>query len=92
MARPIAITSLPPSPDDDRRRRFRQYTVAMCVRIVCIIAAFFTTGILQIACIIGAVILPSIAVMIANTARSAGGDVHERPAPPSLPPGPSPWS
>ena len=89
MARPIAITALPPSPDDDQRRRFRQYTIAMVIRVACIGACLFTTGWVQIACIVGAVVLPSIAVVIANAKRSTGGDAPERPGPSSLPPGSS---
>ena len=85
MARPIAITALPPSPDDDRERRFRQYTIAMIARVVLILAAVFTTGPIQIACIIGAVVLPSIAVVIANAVRSTGGAAPERPGLAELP-------
>jgi hypothetical protein len=87
MARPIAITALPPSPDDDRERRFRQYTIAMCARVVLLLAAVFTTGPIQIVCIIGAVVLPSIAVVIANATRSAAGAAPERPGPVGLPSG-----
>jgi hypothetical protein len=89
MARPIAITALPPSPDDDQRRRFRQYTIAMGIRVACILACVFTSGWVQIVCIVGAVILPSIAVMIAN-AKGAPGGTPERPGPSALPPGPTP--
>ena len=91
MARPLAITALPPSPDDDRERRFRQYTIAMCVRVALILAAVFTTGPIQIVCIIGAVVLPSIAVVIANAARSTGGVAPERPGLASLPVGTAPF-
>lgn len=86
MARPIAITALPPSPEDDQRRRFRQYTIAMCVRVACILACLFTSGWVQIVCIVGAVVLPSIAVIIANASRSTGA-TPERPGQSALPPG-----
>lgn len=88
MARPIAITALPPSPDDDQRRRMRQYTIAMSIRVVCIVACLFTSGWVQIVCIVGAVVLPSIAVMVAN-AKGAPGGRPERPGRSSLPPGSS---
>ncbi len=82
MARPVAITSLPPSPDEDRRRRFTQYTVAMGARVVFLIAAFFlTNGWLQLICVIGAVVLPSIAVILANAKSSTGGTAPDRPGP-----------
>jgi len=92
MARPIAITSLPPSPDEERRRRIRQYTIAMGMRVVCILVAFATSGWVQIACIVGAVVLPSIAVVIANAKRSAPAARHERPGPAGISSGPSQWS
>jgi len=86
MARPIAITALPPSPDDDQRRRMRQYTIAMSIRVVCIVACLFTSGWVQIVCVVGAVVLPSVAVMVAN-AKGAPGGRPERPGQSSLPPG-----
>ena len=92
MARPIAITALPPSPDEDQRRRFRQYTIAMSIRVACILACLFTTGWVQLVCIGGAVVLPSIAVVIANAKRSTGGGTPERPGQSSLPPGSTPSS
>lgn len=61
-----SITSLPPSPDEERHGRMIRYTIAMCVRVVCIILAFFLTGWLQVAAIIGAIALPYFAVVIAN--------------------------
>ena len=92
MARPLAITSLPPSPDEDRRKRVAQYLIAMGVRVGCLFAAFVTTGWLQLICVLGAVVLPSIAVVIANAKGPTGATDHERPGRASLPPGPSPWS
>lgn len=88
MAQPAAITSLPPSPDEERRRRFVQYSVAMGVRLVCLFAAFFfTTGWLQLVCVIGAVVLPSIAVILANAKHGGGSASPVRPGQASLPPG-----
>lgn len=87
MSRSASITSLPPSPDEDRRRRFVQYTLAMGIRLGCLVAALVTTGWIQIVCVVGAVILPSIAVVIANAKRSTSGATPEYPGPAELPPG-----
>ena len=61
-----SITSLPPSPDEERHSRMIRYSIAMGVRVVCIILAFVLTGWLQVAAIVGAVVLPYFAVVIAN--------------------------
>ena len=74
-----SITSLPPSPDEERRGRVLRYSVAMSVRIVCVILAFLLHGWIQIAAIIGAIVLPYFAVLIANTAVRRSGDEVERP-------------
>lgn len=73
-----SITSLPESPHDDQHRRVVRYTVAMSVRVACVIACFFVQGWWLLACVIGAVLLPYIAVVIANVG-GRGGDVVERP-------------
>ena len=47
MAKRQSATSLELSPDEERRVRMRKYTIAMSVRMVCIVAGVFTTGILM---------------------------------------------
>lgn len=70
------ITSLPLSPDEERRARVLRYSVAMGVRIVCVVLAIVTHGWLQLVAIIGAVVLPYFAVVVANVAvRKAAPDV-----------------
>jgi len=61
-----SITSLPASPEEDRRRRMIQYTVAMAIRMVCVIICFFVHGIWLLVPLAAALILPSVAVMLAN--------------------------
>jgi xanthine/uracil permease len=61
-----SITTLPQSPDEERRGRMIRYLVANGVRVVCIIAAVFLQGWLQLAAIVAAAILPYIAVVTAN--------------------------
>jgi Flp pilus assembly protein TadB len=70
------ITSLPLSPDEERRARVLRYSVAMGVRVVCVVLAIVTHGWLQLVAIIGAVVLPYFAVVVANVAvRRAAPDV-----------------
>ena len=51
----------------------------MGVRVACVIACFFAQGWWLLAFVIGAVLLPYIAVVIANVGYKEGG-VVERPA------------
>ncbi|GAB3606465.1 hypothetical protein GCM10027413_18740 [Conyzicola nivalis] len=74
-----SITTLPASPADDRRKRMIQYTVAMTIRLVCVILLFFVQGWWLLVVGIGAVVLPYIAVILANNVHGGTpGDV-ERP-------------
>lgn len=78
MKQPQSITSLPESPDADRRRRMINYSIAMSIRVGCVIACFFAQGWWLLIFVLGAVILPYIAVVIANVGSNSGGTV-ERP-------------
>jgi predicted tellurium resistance membrane protein TerC len=61
------ITSLPRSPSDDRRSRMIKYSVAMTIRLVCIILAVFLHSWWSLLIFgIGAVVLPYFAVIVAN--------------------------
>lgn len=66
MANRQSATSLGVSPDDERRSRMVKYTVAMSVRMVCIVAGVFTTGILMWIFFALAIFLPYFAVVVAN--------------------------
>ena len=78
MNEPQSITSLPESPDDERKRRMINYGIAMGIRVVCVILCFFVHGWWLIVPLLGAIFLPYIAVVLANTHGSTGGRV-ERP-------------
>ena len=73
------ITSLPMSPDEERRERMIKYAAAMGVRLVCIAACFVVTGWWLLLPALGAIVLPYFAVIAANTVTNRGGDVVERP-------------
>ncbi|WP_430646456.1 DUF3099 domain-containing protein [Agromyces sp. GXS1127] len=73
-----SITSLPPSPDDERRSRMIKYTVMMSIRVACIVALLFVDGWWLLVFALGAVFLPYFAVVVANVATTRGSAV-ERP-------------
>ncbi|MEP6482639.1 MAG: DUF3099 domain-containing protein, partial [Rhodoglobus sp.] len=78
MKQPQSITSLPESPDAERRRRMVRYLITMVIRVACIILCLFVHGWWLLLPIIGAVVLPYVAVVFANVGASDGG-VVERP-------------
>ena len=80
MVKNIAsITSLPPAPADDQRRRMISYTITMMVRVVCIGLCVIVPGWWVVLPAIGAIFLPYFAVVIANAADSRATRV-ERPS------------
>ncbi len=72
------ITTLPRSPEDDRRARMIKYSVTMGIRLVCVVLCIFVRGWWLLLCAAGAVILPYIAVVLANVVDTRTSKV-ERP-------------
>jgi hypothetical protein len=68
-----SITSLPESPDDDRRRRMLNYTISMSIRMVFVILCFFVDGWWLLATALGAILMPYVAVVLANNVAPRGG-------------------
>lgn len=62
--------------------RTMRYLLSMTVRTICIVAAFVVDGWLTWLLVVGAVVLPYVAVIMANAGR-------ERPAPADAPLGPA---
>jgi uncharacterized membrane protein YdbT with pleckstrin-like domain len=75
MKSPESITSLPERPDDERRRRAVHYSIAMAVRVVCVILCVFVTGWWLVLPIFGAIVLPYVAVVLANVTTARSGTV-----------------
>ena len=75
MKQPQSITSLPTSPDAERHQGMLRYGIAMGIRVACIIACFFVQGWWLLVPIIGAVVLPYVAVVLANVGSNDGGEV-----------------
>jgi Protein of unknown function (DUF3099) len=77
--KPQAITSLAPSPEEDRRARMVKYSVAMGIRLVCIFACFFTPGWWLLIPATGAIVLPYVAVVLANVSMRSKDAAVLRP-------------
>jgi hypothetical protein len=73
------ITTLPPSPDDERRKRMIEYGIMMGIRVLCVVACIWVRGWWLLIPAMGAVFLPYFAVVVANATSSAGGGQVERP-------------
>lgn len=74
-----SITSLPLSPEEDRRRRMIKYSVAMGIRVLCIVAMLFVHGWWLAIFAAGAILLPYFAVVIANVHSDPRGATVVRP-------------
>ena len=66
MKQPQSVTDLPESPEDEHRRRVFQYVLAMSIRVVCVLACVWVRGWGLLIPAVGAVVLPYIAVVLAN--------------------------
>jgi hypothetical protein len=90
-----SITSLPLSPDEERKKRMIEYSIMMGIRVLCVFVCFGMAlvglgGWWIIIPAAGAVFLPYFAVVVGNAARSGGGTEPLHPATlRALPHGPS---
>jgi hypothetical protein len=85
-----AVTGLPASLQDDRRARMHRYLVSMGIRTACFVLAVLALAVLHWtvvgwSLVIAAVILPYVAVVVANAKRPRGvsdlGPVTHDPTP-----------
>ena len=74
-----SITSLPVSDEIERRNRMIKYSIAMAVRVVCIVLLLFVQGWWLVLCAIGAIVLPYFAVVVANVKIAPRGGEVLRP-------------
>ena len=74
-----SITSLPLSPEAERHSRMVKYSIAMGIRVVCIVLMLFVQGWWLLVCAVGAIVLPYIAVVIANVHADPRGAQVIRP-------------
>lgn len=61
-----SATNLPESPKGDQATRMRNYTISMSIRTLCFVLAIVTHGWIRWVFAIAAIILPYIAVVLAN--------------------------
>lgn len=71
-----SLTTLPPSPADDRKRRMNNYLIAMAIRIGCILMCFVVHGWWAIIFVVGAVVIPYFAVVLANVSSGQSTEVR----------------
>ena len=76
-----AITGVPRSLSEDIRARQFKYLWSMGIRTVCFVLAIVTTGWLRAIFFAGAVVLPYVAVVIANAGRETADPAPVVPPP-----------
>lgn len=81
MVKQYKVTSVGVNPAKDRAYRMRMYFITMTVRMACVVSLFWVRGPWIILVAIGAIVLPYVAVLIANAVSHVGGEAHDRPAP-----------
>ncbi len=70
-----SATNLPPSAKGDQSARMRKYLFSMGIRTLCFVLAVVLTGPARWVCVVFAVILPYVAVVIANATNRRRIDV-----------------
>lgn len=86
----MRITSAPAGLSDDVARRTRRYLIQMGIRVLCFIGAVTIQHWVRWLLLAGAVVLPYVAVVLANAGRERGSDpgtLLERSALPGPPDG-----
>jgi predicted tellurium resistance membrane protein TerC len=67
VAKIQSATSIEVSPEQERRSRMIKYSIAMTIRMVCIVVGVLVQGPLMWVAFAGAIFLPYFAVVIANS-------------------------
>jgi predicted tellurium resistance membrane protein TerC len=79
MKQPQSVTELPESPEQEHRRRVFQYSLAMGIRVVCVLACIWVRDWWLLIPAAGAIFLPYVAVVLANVSGRRSTRV-ERPS------------
>ena len=85
----VSITSAAPSLTDDVARRTRRYLIQMSIRVVCFAGAVLVDHWTRWLLLLGAVVLPYVAVLLANAGGERGPAPLAGPEPPALPRAPT---
>lgn len=83
----VRITTAAPSLTDDVARRTRRYLIQMGVRVACFLGAVLVDHWTRWLLLAGAVVLPYVAVVLANAGRERRSDPGTFLTPAVLPPG-----
>jgi hypothetical protein len=75
LAKTQSITTVSESPEDERKSRMLKYTIAMTIRVICIVVAMFVEGWLMWLAFGGAIFLPYFAVVLANAQGPKPGEI-----------------
>lgn len=70
------VTSLPISPEMERSHRMKVYSLYMLIRMICIGLCFVVPGWFIVLPILGAVLIPYLAVVLANSKTKGSSDVE----------------
>lgn len=89
MAQNYDLTAVGVNPAKDRAHRMRVYFITMTIRVLCVASLFFVRGWWVLLVGLGAVVLPYVAVLIANQAAHGGGASPEAPTPLGIAPPPA---
>lgn len=65
-----SVTGIGQNPEEERKKRMIKYTIAMTVRVICLILGMVVQGWLMWVCFAAAIFLPYIAVILANDVRT----------------------
>ena len=75
--KPISISSAKYGHSDEIPGRMKKYLISMIIRTACFIGAIFTEGALRWVLIAGSLILPYIAVVVANAGQEQSFEPSE---------------
>lgn len=78
-AKAAPITSIPENPDRELHSRMIKYGITMGIRVVCVILCLFVHGWWLVIPVLGAIVLPYFAVVIANAKGAGNAAEVERP-------------
>ncbi|MFM6968568.1 MAG: DUF3099 domain-containing protein [Microbacteriaceae bacterium] len=67
-----SLTSLPAAPEDERTARMLWYSFSMALRLICLFLCFVVPGWWIVIPATGVVVLPLIAVALANVVKAPG--------------------
>ncbi len=76
-----SVTSAPASVADDQSVRVKRYLTAMGFRVVCSVVAYFTDGWIRWTLVAAAIVLPYVAVVLANAVGPRFGEAVAPVAP-----------